>query len=62
MVDCLLLSTRKFLDKVKIEALDVKTKALDDKTKALDDKTKALDDKTTTLFYLFVGVLVRFVS
>ena len=55
MVDCLLLSTRKFLDKVKIEALDVKTKAL-------DDKTKALDDKTTTLFYLFVGVLARFVS
>ena len=47
MVDCLLLSTRKFLDKVKIEALDVKTKAL-------DDKTKALDDKTTTLFYLFI--------
>jgi len=57
MVDCLLLSTRKSPEKVKIKALDVKTKALDDKTKALDDKTKALDDKTTTLFYLFDEVL-----
>jgi len=57
MVDCLLLSTSKSPEKVKIKALDVKTKALDDKTKALDDKTKALDDKTTTLFYLFDEVL-----
>ena len=55
MVDCLLLSTSKSPEKVKTKALDVKTKAL-------DDKTKALDDKTTTLFYLFVGVLARFVS